>query len=59
MTDLEGKELKILQEEVEKLKAENKKINEKLKNVLIFHEEKTSRWIIDLARSNTVSYSKL
>ena len=59
MIDLENEELKILKEEVEKLKDENKKINEKLENVLIFYEEKTSRWIIDLARSNTISYSKL
>ena len=42
MTDLENEELKLLREEVEKLKDENKKINEKLENVLIFYEEKTS-----------------
>ena len=52
MTDLENEELRLLREEVERLKAENKKINERLENVLIYQEEKTARWIIGLAKSN-------
>ena len=59
MTDLENEELRLLREEVERLKAENKEINEKFKKVLIYQEEKTARWIISLAKSNLGFHSKI